>query len=73
MEKKEDMAACLRALLTGLEIENIEKFMSRLSVENCIKLGAAYVTSVLEVLSMNEKLIEQNKELVLQLSTRGEE
>lgn len=39
-----DIRACIIALLTGLEIQNIESFMSRLSEANCRLLGEAYAS-----------------------------
>lgn len=33
---------CIFSLLTGLEIQEIDLFMKRLSPANCLKLGRAY-------------------------------
>jgi hypothetical protein len=33
---------CIRNLLHGLKINEIDYFMSRLTPENCLKLGTAY-------------------------------
>ena len=37
---------CIFSLLTGLEIQNIDLFMERLSPVNCIKLGRAHAQAV---------------------------
>ena len=33
---------CIFSLLTGLEIQDVDLFMERLSPANCLKLGRAY-------------------------------
>lgn len=37
---------CIEALLIGLEINNKEAFMRKLSPTNCLKLGRAYMDGV---------------------------
>lgn len=39
---------CIRNLLEGLDIQEIDRFMERLTPENCSKLGKAYSTAVKE-------------------------
>ncbi len=44
--KSEFYLKCIRSLLQGLECENIEEFMERLSPDRCLGLGKAYTISV---------------------------
>lgn len=37
---------CIRNLLQGLKINEIDYFMSRLTPENCLKLGTAYAAKM---------------------------
>jgi hypothetical protein len=39
---------CIRNLLEGLDIQEIDRFMVRLTPENCRKLGLAYSVSAKE-------------------------
>lgn len=41
-----DYKACLIELLIGLEVQNIDFFMSRCTETNCRLLGEAYVAAV---------------------------
>jgi hypothetical protein len=43
---------CITSLLIGLEIEQIEKFMERLTPKNCFKLGTDYSNAVRERLGV---------------------
>jgi hypothetical protein len=43
---------CITNLLIGLEIQQIEKFMERLTPENCLKLGTTYSNKVKEMLGI---------------------
>ena len=45
---------CIRSLLIGLEIQQIDLFMSKLTPENCFKLGRAYNLAVKEKLGLIE-------------------
>jgi hypothetical protein len=46
MMPKEYYIECLRVLLKALDIQDIEIFLERLTLENCRKLGSAYHDSV---------------------------
>jgi hypothetical protein len=43
---------CITNILIGLEIQQIEKFMERLTPQNCLKLGTAYSNAVRERLGV---------------------
>ena len=43
---------CIRNLLEGLDIQEIDRFMVRLTPENCSKLGKAYSTAVKEKIGL---------------------
>lgn len=43
---------CIRNLLIGLDIQEIDRFMERLNPENCLKLGKAYSTAVKEKIGL---------------------
>jgi hypothetical protein len=42
---------CIRNLFIGLRIQEIDKFMERLTPENCFKLGITYSLAVKEKIS----------------------
>lgn len=43
---------CIRNLLKGLDIQEIDRFMERLNPENCLKLGIVYSTAVKEKIGL---------------------
>jgi hypothetical protein len=45
---------CIRSLLIGLEIQQIDLFMSKLTPENCYKLGMTYNLAVKQKLGLIE-------------------
>jgi hypothetical protein len=46
MTDTDTLKHCIFSLLTGLEIQNIDSFMERLTPANCLKLGRAYRQAV---------------------------
>jgi hypothetical protein len=45
---------CIRNLLVGLQIQQIDLFMSKLTPENCYKLGMTYNLAVKQKLGLIE-------------------
>lgn len=52
---------CIRNLLTGFKIENIDEFMSKLTPENCLLLSTAYTEKVLELIEKDKTRIRKEK------------
>ena len=52
---------CIRNLLTGFKIENIDEFMSKLTPENCLLLSTAYTEKVLELIEKDKARVRKEK------------
>ena len=50
---------CIFNLLTGLEIQDIDSFMKRLTPDNCLKLGQFYMQGVKEKIKEKDIVIEK--------------